>query len=154
MPVLYRARYLDPRFSNGVADKIADLEKENEKQNKEKEELAKELDALKNPPKFKVLVASEEREVGNYLTKDDFDRSVEVHKGDMITFGTDQPGKYGYWAIAIPTDLIQHINKIYLQGHELVGDFQLEEVEIGGKSYHMIQDFAREELATINIMVE
>ena len=150
MPVLYRARYLDPRFENGGSDKIADLEKENEKQDKKNKELENELNKLKNPPKFKVFVCAKEKSEGNYITEADLTNSLDVSNKESIIFGSNESGKFGYWAVAIPKDEFDG-KKIYLGGYELVDGYNIKEISMEGKPYVMIQDTDFEELSSIEL---
>lgn len=150
MPVLYRARYLDPRFGGGSSDKISDLENTNKKQDEKNKELEDELNKLKNPPKFKVFACAKEKSEGDYITEAELVDSLDVSSGEHILFGSNESGKFGYWAVAIPKEEFDG-KKIYLGGYELVDGYNIKEISMEGRPYVMIQDTDFEELSYIEL---
>ena len=71
---------------------------------------------------------------------------------DLITFGEDRFGSFGYWAVAVPTSLFTG-KKVYLDNHELVGGYKTENITLDGSPYTLIIDQDREELSVINLSI-
>lgn len=103
-----------------------------------------------NKPKYKIYGASKESTVP--LIKDDVRPLGEMEDLDLITFGEDRLGSFGYWAVAVPTSLFTG-KKVYLDNHELVGGYKTENITLDGSPYTLIIDQDREELSVINLSI-
>lgn len=99
---------------------------------------------------YKIYGASKESETP--LTKDDVHFLAELENLDLITFGEDRLGSFGYWAVAVPTSLFTG-KKVYLDNHELVGGYKTENITLDGSPYTLIADQDREELSVINLSI-
>ena len=99
---------------------------------------------------YKIYGASKESETP--LTKDDVHFLDEMADLDLITFGEDRLGSFGYWAVAVPTTLFTG-KKVYLDNHELVGGYKTENITLDGSPYTLITDQDREELSVINLSI-
>lgn len=110
---------------------------------------------------YKIYGASKESETP--LTKDDVHPLGEMENLDLITFGEDRLGVFGYWAVAVPTSLFTG-KKVYLDNHELVGGYKTENITLDGlgtdpdpfgdgSPYTLITDQDREELSVINLSI-
>ena len=99
---------------------------------------------------YKIYGASKESDTP--LTKDDVHFLDEMENLDLITFGEDRLGSFGYWAVAVPTSLFTG-KKVYLDNHELVGGYKTENITLDGSPYTLITDQDREELSVINLSI-
>lgn len=99
---------------------------------------------------YKIYGASKESTTP--LTKDDVHFLDEMENLDLITFGEDRLGSFGYWAVAVPTSLFTG-KKVYLDNHELVGGYKMENITLDGSPYTLITDQDREELSVINLSI-
>nr|DAR54055.1 MAG TPA: hypothetical protein [Caudoviricetes sp.] len=99
---------------------------------------------------YKIYGASKESTTP--LTKDDVHFLDEMENLSLITFGEDQLGVFGYWAVAVPTSLFTG-KKVYLDNHELVGGYKTENITLDGSPYILIADQDREELSVINLSI-
>lgn len=99
---------------------------------------------------YKIYGASKESTTP--LTKTDVHFLDELEDLSLITFGEDQLGVFGYWAVAVPTSLFEG-KKVYLDNHELVGGYRTEEITLDGLPYTLIADQDREELSVINLSI-
>lgn len=99
---------------------------------------------------YKIYGASKESETP--LAKDDVHFLAELEDLDLITFGEDRLGSFGYWAVAVPTPLFTG-KKVYLDNHELVGGYKTENITLDGSPYTLITDQDREELSVINLSI-
>ena len=99
---------------------------------------------------YKIYGASKESTTP--LTKDDVHFLDEMAALDLITFGEDRLGSFGYWAVAVPTTLFEG-KKVYLDNHELVGGYKTENITLDGSPYTLITDQDREELSVINLSI-
>ena len=99
---------------------------------------------------YKIYGASKESETP--LTKDDVHFLDEMEDLDLITFGEDRLGSFGYWAVAVPTSLFTG-KKVYLDNHELVGGYKTEGITLDGSPYTLIADQDREEMSVINLSI-
>lgn len=99
---------------------------------------------------YKIYGASKESTTP--LTKADVHFLEELENLDLITFGEDRLGSFGYWAVAVPTSLFTG-KKVYLDNHELVGGYKTENITLDGSPYTLITDQDREELSVINLSI-
>lgn len=99
---------------------------------------------------YKIYGASKESTTP--LTKDDVHFLGELEDLDLITFGEDRLGSFGYWVVAVPTSLFTG-KKVYLDNHELVGGYKTENITLDGSPYTLIADQDREELSVINLSI-
>lgn len=145
MAMRYRARYVPKKIGSGENSST---------ENRGGDDGNIPENPITPPPTPKTLykIYGVSKESTTPLTKTDVHFLDEMEDLSLITFGEDQLGVFGYWAVAVPTPLFTG-KKVYLDNHELVGGYKTEEITLDGIPYTLIADQDREELSVINLSI-